>query len=163
MRPTLGARPSRRVIWAEDALDDQFLIRQSINQMRGAPEVTFTGDGAQFLEAVQRRMPDLAVLDVNMPVLDGLSSLRRLRADPRTRHLPAIVFSTARDERDVQVAQELGVADFVQKPSSFDDFARAVARILAHAQPAGHGDAALLPAAGRAWGPVGRGRPSLRE
>lgn len=163
MTPPPRSPPARRVTWAEDALDDQFLIRQAIGQMRAAPEVTFAEDGERFLEAVGRRVPDLAVLDINMPVLDGLGALRRLRADPATRNLPAILFSTARHERDVQAARELGVVDFVQKPTPFDDFARAVARILAHAMPVGHGEPVLMPKPARSWSPVARARPSLRE
>jgi two-component system, response regulator len=156
-------RPPRRVTWAEDALDDQFLIRQSINQMRRPPRVTFVDDGQKLLRSVARGPPDLIVLDINMPVLDGLSALRCLREDRKAQHVPVILFSTARNEADVALARELGALDFIQKPGPFDQFAQAVAGILGTRAAASGDDRLPGPADRRSWSPMARARPALRK
>jgi two-component system response regulator PrrA len=153
----------RRVCWAEDAADDQFLIRQAVGALDDAPDIAFVGDGAALVQAVSERRPDLAVLDINMPVLDGLGALRRLRAHAALRDLPAVLFSTARRDDDVAAARELRVLDFVQKPSHFDDFAAAVRRVLSWAgggPPKAAGEARPSVPAGAGWRHAGR--PALR-
>lgn len=134
-----------RVIWAEDALDEQFLIRHALNQVRDAPQVTFVSDGVAAILAVEAQRPDLLVLDINMPRMDGLTALREVRERANGKDLPVVVFSTAREERDVATAQELGVKAFVQKPGPFQEFCSAVDGVLAHAgRPASGGGARLV-------------------
>lgn len=131
--------------------------------MEDPPDIAFVADGAALVQAVSDRRPDLAVLDVNMPVLDGIGALRRLRSLDGLRDLPAVLFSTARHERDVAAARELRVLDFVQKPSHFDDFAAAVRRVLSWAggAPAASPAGEARPAApdGGRWRP--RARPAM--
>jgi two-component system, OmpR family, response regulator MprA len=133
--------------------------------MGEAPQVTFLPDGQAAVDAVERQVPDLLVLDINMPRMDGLSALRRLRARHDASELPAVVFSTARDDRDVAAAGELQVRAFLQKPGPFDQFCQAVGTILHHARQAGVGEAPATDLArqGRAWqSPTSRGMPSRR-
>jgi two-component system response regulator len=169
LRLRLPPRSARRVYWAEDALDDQFLIRHAVNQMGDAPEIAFFEDGAALVQAVEARRPDLLVLDINMPVLNGLDALRRVRAREETRGLPAVLFSTARHERDVAASRELQVLDFVQKPTHFGDFTAAVRRVLAYAaapdaaRPAAVGEARPGPHESPGWLPVARPATPLRE
>lgn len=129
--------------------------------------MTFLPDGQAAVEAVERKVPDLLVLDINMPRMDGLSALRKLRARHDSSALPAVVFSTARHERDVAAAQDLQVRAFLQKPGPFDQFCDAVSTVLRHARPSGVGGqvpaAELAARPGRAWSsPVQRGIPARR-
>jgi CheY-like chemotaxis protein len=125
-----------RIVWAEDGLDDQYLIKHALGQTDAAPKVQFVGDGEAALEAVAGSPPDLLVLDLNMPVLDGLNALRRLRADPAHAKLPVVIFSTGREEDAVAECRRLGVVDYVQKPFHYADFTRSVAGICAVAAKA---------------------------
>jgi CheY-like chemotaxis protein len=118
-----------RILWAEDGLDDQYLIRHALGLVPQPPKVDFVEDGNAALAALAEATPDLVVLDLNMPNLDGVQTLRRMRAAPDTRDLPVIVFSTGREESAVATCKGLGVVDYIQKPFHYNDFAGAVRRI----------------------------------
>ena len=123
------------ILWAEDGLDDQYLIKHALSQLALAPKVEFVEDGAAALAALDEDHPDLVVLDLNMPVLDGVSTLRRLKAADGTKAIPVVVFSTGREESAVQTSKRLGVVDYIQKPFHYNDFTTAVARICEIAKP----------------------------
>jgi two-component system response regulator len=118
------------VVWAEDAEGDQFLIRSALEAVPGAPRIRFTPDGAQVLDEVKRHRPRLVVLDINMPNVDGIEALRRLRAQPELSDLPVVMFSTARNDDELKVCEGLGIKAFVQKPVQFDEFSKAVRGII---------------------------------
>lgn len=119
-----------RILWAEDGLDDQYLIKHALGQLPDVPKVDFVEDGGQALKDLAKQHPDLVVLDINMPVIDGLETLRRIRAEPATKHLPVVVFSTGREEKAVAQSKELGVLDYIQKPFHFNEFTAAVSKII---------------------------------
>ena len=123
-----------RILWAEDGLDDQYLIKHALGQLGDVPKVDFVEDGSEALRHLAKGHPDLVVLDVNMPVLDGLETLRRIRADAKTKELPVVVFSTGREEKAVAISKDLGVLDYVQKPFHFNEFTAAVKKIIAFAK-----------------------------
>jgi CheY-like chemotaxis protein len=122
--------PSRKVFWAEDALDDQFLIRTAVESLRPRPEVQFFEDGDVLMEALRHERPRLVVLDIRMPRLDGIATLRQIRALPGFHNLPVVMFSTAMLDEEVRICQELKARDFVQKPAHYAEFADAVARVV---------------------------------
>lgn len=125
-----------RILWAEDGLDDQYLIKHALGQLGDVPKVEFVEDGSQALKALAKDQPDLVVLDINMPVLDGIETLRRMRGNAATKEIPVVVFSTGREEQAVAVSKQLGALEYIQKPFHFNEFAGAVGRILAHARTA---------------------------
>lgn len=102
------------------AVDDEEDIRSLLEmQVSGAGhEVLLAGDGAEALQQVEAQHPDLVLLDVAMPVMDGLQMLERLRAEPATRDLPVIAVSGRLDVRTVERLRALGVRILVRKPHS---------------------------------------------
>lgn len=124
-----------RILWAEDGLDDQYLIKHALGQLPLAPKVDFVEDGQAALAALDGAHPDLVVLDLNMPILDGVSTLRRIKAADATKSIPVVVFSTGREESAVQTCKKLGVVDYIQKPFHYNDFTTAVAKICEIAKP----------------------------
>ena len=125
-----------RILWAEDGLDDQYLIRHALGPVSEAPKVDFVEDGRAALTALADGAPDLVVLDVNMPILDGVETLRRMRRDSTLEGQPVVVFSTAREEHAVAACRSLGVLEYIQKPFHYNDFGKAVARICDMARTA---------------------------
>ena len=75
--------------------------------------VVWIEDGAGVPAALEREMPDLAVLDVMMPGVDGYEVCRRLRADPKTAHLPILMLTARAEEADKVVGLELGADDYL--------------------------------------------------
>lgn len=119
-----------RILWAEDDLQDQALIRAALEGAKGTPRVSFVADGVALLQEIGRRPPALVVLDLKMPRMGGLEALRRLRAEPATRHVPVVVFSSGSLPDEIAQVQRLGVRGVVQKPIEFGAFVAAVEGIV---------------------------------
>ncbi|MEU6592524.1 response regulator [Streptomyces sp. NPDC046881] len=98
-------------------VDDNKVIRQLIRvnlELEGL-EVVTAADGAECLDVVHQVRPDLVTLDVVMPRLDGLRTAARLRADPRTHHLPLAIISAC-TQYEVETGLDVGVDAFLAKP-----------------------------------------------
>jgi two-component system response regulator len=88
----------------------------------------FFGDGAASGES-ENVMPQLVLLDLKLPRLDGLEVLRRLRADERTRRLPIVVFTSSSEEEDMIKSYDLGANSYVRKPVEFEQFIEATRQL----------------------------------
>ncbi|GAA2946096.1 hypothetical protein GCM10010518_36400 [Kitasatospora cinereorecta] len=117
-------------------VDDNKVIRQLIKvnlELEGF-EVVTAADGAECLDLVHQVRPDVITLDVVMPRLDGIQTAIRLRADPRTRHLPVAVVSACTPyEADSGVAA--GVDAFLAKPFEPSELVRIVHRLMRREGP----------------------------
>ena len=119
----------RLVLIADDDEDILALVRATIE--RSSHEVMAVADGAAALSAMAERRPDLAVLDIAMPELDGLEVLRRLRADDEMRDLPVILLTAQAQAADVERGFATGASAYVRKPFSPRDLATRVDELLA--------------------------------
>jgi DNA-binding response OmpR family regulator len=111
---TEAARPL--VLVADD--DPDILQLVSLRLERSGYEVMAAQDGEQALTAALERTPDLALLDVMMPKLDGYEVTAHLRSNERTRHMPVILLTARVQEADVARGIEAGADDYVKKPFS---------------------------------------------
>jgi two-component system cell cycle response regulator DivK len=103
-----------RILLVEDnELNSDMLSRRL---MRRGFEVEIVGDGRQCLEVVCQRRPDLILMDMGLPVMDGYEATRRLKADGRTRAIPVIGLSARTMEDEVSQALSSGCDDFDVKP-----------------------------------------------
>lgn len=115
---------------ADDDPDDRLLVVQALDQSGFACDFRAVNDGEQLLAYLRREgsfavgppppFPGLILLDLNMPRMDGRAALRAIRADPRLRLLPVVVFTTSTSPVDVQVSYELGANSYIAKPPGFD-------------------------------------------
>jgi CheY-like chemotaxis protein len=85
---------------------------------------------ADAQEQLRVRLPDLILMDIQLPGMDGLAFTRRLKEDPATRHIPVVGVSAHAMDADVRRALEAGCADYITKPIDIDTFAERVARWL---------------------------------
>lgn len=119
----------QRVFWADDSPADQVLIRVAVNELGLPVKVASFDWGTTLLAALEDRRPNLVVLDIAMPGMNGVETLRRIRASGND--VPVVVFSTACIEEEVQECQKLGIEGFYVKPARFADYMETVRRILA--------------------------------
>jgi DNA-binding response OmpR family regulator len=112
--------------------DEETLARNLAEKLRGDGfNVITSGDGEDGLEKIRSEHPDLVVLDIMLPRLDGLSICRIVRHDPNTAHIPIIMLTARGTEVDKIVGLESGADDYIVKPFSLGEFlarARAVMR-----------------------------------
>jgi len=118
----------RLILIADDDEDILALVKAVLE--RSGHEVVAVGDGAEALASVRTRRPDLAVLDITMPHVDGLEVLRRLRADAETTALPVVLLSAQAQEADVERGFATGASAYVKKPFSPRELAARVAELL---------------------------------
>lgn len=112
------------VLLVDNDLLDLELARRILEDLEPAPRVT-TADGGEealaYLESTEP-LPDLVLLDVNMPRLSGFDVLERLRRGARAAKVPVVLLSTSREERDVRRGLASGAAEYRVKPSHLDAF-----------------------------------------
>ena len=94
-------------------------------------EIISASDGGQALEMAESQSPDLVLLDLNMPVLDGFQVLRKLKSGSGTKDIPVIRLSAHGQEKEVVTGLEFGAVDYVTKPFSFAELIARVNRSLA--------------------------------
>ena len=118
----------RLILVADDDADILALIKAVLE--RSGHEVVAVADGAEALAGVRMHRPDLAVLDITMPLVDGLEVLRRLRADSETVALPVVLLSAQAQEADVVRGFATGASAYMKKPFSPRDLVARVAELL---------------------------------
>ncbi len=105
-----------KILIVEDENDIAELIRYNVE--RAGYQTQIVRDGHQALQLLRREVPDLLVLDLMLPGMDGLEVCRRLRAEPATRALPIIMVTAKGEETDKVVGLEMGADDYLVKPFS---------------------------------------------
>jgi CheY-like chemotaxis protein len=103
----------KKVLWVED---DPFLCEIIARKCKAASfELTMVNDGEHAIDALQEMMPDLIVLDVILPGMDGFEVLSRVKADQRTKAVPVVLLSNLGQQSDIDRAKELGAERFIVK------------------------------------------------
>lgn len=131
---------NRRVILlVEDNPDDEALTTRALKKSRIVNEVVVARDGIEALEYLFAEgafagrpiaeMPQVILLDLKLPKLDGLGVLRRLRADDRTRLLPVVILTSSTEEADRISGYGLGANSYVRKPVDFEAFVAAASQL----------------------------------
>ena len=124
------------ILLVEDNPDDEALTLRALKKNNILNEVVVARDGVEALEYLfgtgahagrdLREMPQVILLDLKLPKVDGLEVLRRLRADERTRLLPVVILTSSKEEQDLINGYSLGANSYVRKPVDFTQFADAV-------------------------------------
>ncbi|HYM07337.1 MAG TPA: response regulator [Terriglobales bacterium] len=112
--------------------DDNPVSRELIREILEAEdcEVIEAGNGHEALEKVREHQPDLALLDIQMPILDGNAVIRELREDPRFANLPVVALTAYAMQGDREKALALGFTSYITKPIDIPGFRSQVARLL---------------------------------
>jgi two-component system response regulator len=124
------------ILLVEDNPNDIKLAQHAFKKHNLANRVQVVRDGAEALEFVfctgryagraVEDVPRVILLDLKLPLVDGLEVLRRVKSDPRTRAIPVVVLTASREERDVVESYQLGVNSYIVKPVDFDQFTQCV-------------------------------------
>lgn len=127
------------ILLVDDSATDAELCMDTLERHKLANRLIWVKDGAEaldFLFAEGRHaartadsLPQLILLDLAMPKVDGFEVLRRIRSDAKTRAIPVVVMTSSQEERDITESYNLGVNSYVSKPVVFDEFARTVVQL----------------------------------
>jgi len=127
------------IVLVEDNADDEELTLRALRKAQLASEIVVARDGTEavdFLFGTGRyagrdltRMPAVVMLDLKIPKLDGIDVLKRLRADPRTKHLAVVILTSSSEDEDRIRSYESGANSYVRKPVEAASFIEAVTRL----------------------------------
>jgi len=125
------------ILLVEDNPDDVLLARRALDRCDLSSGLVVAGTGEDALELLDGKgsaaglRPAIVLLDLQLPGIDGIEVLRRIRADAKTRTLPVVVLSSSRTPQDVTACYETGANGFVQKDMDFDRFQAAMGALTA--------------------------------
>jgi len=132
-------RAAKVILLVEDNPDDEALTLRALKKSNILNEVVVARDGAEALDYLfgtgahagrdTRVQPEIVLLDLKLPRVDGLEVLKRMRADARTRLQPVVILTTSNEERDVLSSYELGANSYIRKPVDFEQFMDAVRQL----------------------------------
>jgi CheY-like chemotaxis protein len=124
------------ILLVEDNPDDVDLTLRALKKGNILNEVAVVRDGVEALDYLfgtgtyagrdMRIMPAVIMLDLNLPKIDGLEVLRRLRADERTQFVPVVILTSSKEEQDLLNGYKLGANSYIRKPVDFVQFSWAV-------------------------------------
>ncbi|WP_432985742.1 response regulator [Dactylosporangium sp. CA-233914] len=121
-----------RVLLVEDNPDDLELARLAFERGSFASAVDVARDGAEALDYLftpRPEPPQVVLLDIKLPLVDGIDVLRRVKSDPRTRHIPVVMLTSSAQDRDLHACYELGANSYIVKPVDMEQFMAAVNNI----------------------------------
>ena len=131
--------PQKYILLVEDNPDDEALTLRALNKNKIANSVVVARDGGEAVDflfgagAYADRdvsdLPQIVLLDLKLPKLDGFEVLRRIRADERTKLLPVVILTSSKEERDVMQGYRDGCNSYVRKPVNFDEFVEAARQL----------------------------------
>lgn len=123
------------ILLVEDDPDHEALAIRALHKANVANEIRVARDGAEAIEymngilAGEKPMPQLVLLDLKLPKVDGLEVLRNIRSSDKTALLPVVVLTSSDEERDIVSSYRLGVNSYIRKPVNFTDFAEATRQL----------------------------------
>ncbi len=127
------------ILLVEDNPDDELLTMRALRKNNVVGEVVVARDGVEALDYLFGTgkyagsdtdvMPQLVLLDLKLPKVDGLEVLRRMREDERTRLLPVVILTSSREEQDLLDGYGFGANSYVRKPVNFEQFVGAVEQL----------------------------------
>jgi len=131
--------PQKFILLVEDNPDDEALTLRALNKNKIANSVVVARDGAEAVDFLfgagayadrdVNDLPQIVLLDLKLPKLDGFEVLRRIRADERTKLLPVVILTSSKEERDVMQGYRDGCNSYVRKPVNFDEFVDAARQL----------------------------------
>ncbi len=127
------------ILLVEDNPDDAALTRRVMEKHSVYNQVIEAQDGVEALDYLfgtgphagrdVSQQPDLILLDLKLPKIDGLEVLRRIRQDPHTRLQPVVILTSSKEEQDIVTGYALGANSYVRKPINFTEFSEAIRQL----------------------------------
>ena len=127
------------ILLVEDNPDDEALTLRALKKNNIGNRVVVAHDGTEALDFLfctgnyanrdPRELPQVVLLDLKLPKLDGLEVLKRIRADPRTSLLPVVILTSSKEEQDLLKSYKNGANSYIRKPVDFNQFVEAVRQL----------------------------------
>lgn len=127
MKNTNEAPSGAYFLYADDDPDDQDFFKTMVSEIDPSISVVLVNNGLELLQYLnnvvpKNKLPCCIVLDINMPIWDGIRTLKALKVEDKYKAIPVIMFTTSRSLRDNELSLMLGAQGFITKPVNYKDF-----------------------------------------
>lgn len=120
----------KRILLVEDNPNDELLTKMAFERKMPDIAIDVARDGLEVIDyffghnCVEHSVPDLIILDLNIPKINGLEVLKRLRTETKTMTIPIVVLTSSKEEKDIQLSSKYGANSFIRKPVDFVEFTK---------------------------------------
>ncbi len=127
-------RKKAHIMLVEDNVSDQVMVERALEDGKIDCDLTVSSNGKKALEnlvamAAKGGLPDLVLMDINMPVMDGKQTLQAIRTSDTLKHLPVVMLTTSNREKDVLESYRLGVNAYLIKPVLDSEFVKTIKQL----------------------------------
>lgn len=127
---------NKYILLVEDNTDDELLTRRALKKNNILNDIVVARDGAQAIDFLFNggadkigHLPEIVLLDLNLPKINGLEVLEKIRKEEKTRILPVIVLTTSNEDRDRIESYKLGANSYIRKPVDFEQFSESILQL----------------------------------
>ena len=122
------------ILLIEDDMIEVMKLNRTISSLKLNHKISEANNGEEALRFLENKneLPDIILLDLNMPKINGIEFLKILKADAILRYIPTIILTTSNNKKDLLECYKIGVAGYVLKPLKFEDYVSKIEKLLAY-------------------------------
>lgn len=123
-----------KVLLIEDDLIEVMKLSRAIKTLSLTHKITEASNGEEALQILERKddLPDIILLDLNMPKINGIEFLKILKADNRLRYIPTVILTTSSNQRDLLECFNIGVSGYVLKPLKYEEYVSKIEKLFGY-------------------------------
>ena len=124
----------KTILLIEDDMIEVMKLKRATGSLNLNHKITEANNGEEALNILKQKdnLPDIILLDLNMPKINGIEFLKILKADERLRYIPTIILTTSNNQRDLLECFEIGIAGYVLKPLKYEEYVSKIEKLLAY-------------------------------
>jgi len=120
-----------KVLFIEDDMIETMKLHRSISNFQTKHEIVEAKNGEEAVEVLKKGdLPDIILLDLNMPRMSGIEFLRILKSDDKLKYLPTIILTTSENRADLLTCFEIGIAGYIIKPLKYEDYEQKIKKVF---------------------------------
>lgn len=122
------------ILLIEDDMIEVMKLNRVISSLQLSHKITEANNGEQALDLLKQKdnLPDVILLDLNMPKINGIEFLKILKEDERLKYIPTIILTTSNNQRDLLECYKIGIAGYVLKPLKYEDYVSKMNKLLSY-------------------------------
>ena len=123
-----------KVLLIEDDTIEVMKLNRTISTLKLKHSIVEANNGEEALTLLEKKgnLPDIILLDLNMPKISGIDFLKILKNDERLKYIPTIILTTSNNQKDLLACYEIGIAGYVLKPLKYEDYVKKIESLLAY-------------------------------
>ncbi|GAA4900368.1 response regulator [Flaviramulus aquimarinus] len=125
---------SLNILLIEDDMIEVMKLNRTISSLKLSHNIIEANNGEDALKVLEKKdeLPDIILLDLNMPKINGIEFLNILKSDSVLKYIPTIILTTSNNQKDLLECYEIGIAGYVLKPLKYEDYVSKIEKILAY-------------------------------